>query len=57
MMLYSWLKNVELNILLGQRRYVPVEFINAEDHYGNVEAGQWRNKESPDALCSFAPNA
>jgi len=54
--LHNWLRDAELNVLPGQRRYVPIGFIDVEDRYGNVEAGQWRNEEPPGALREFAPN-
>ncbi|XP_018357375.1 PREDICTED: uncharacterized protein LOC108757457 [Trachymyrmex cornetzi] len=54
--LHNWLRNAELNILPGQRRYIPVGFVDLEDRYGNVEAGQWRNEEPPGALRCFASN-
>ncbi|XP_071571334.1 uncharacterized protein [Temnothorax nylanderi] len=54
--LHNWLRDAELNVLPGQRRYVPVGFIDVEDRYGNVQAGQWRNGEPLGALQGFAPN-
>ncbi|CAL1671900.1 unnamed protein product [Lasius platythorax] len=55
--LHNWLRDADLNVLPGQRRYVPVGFIDVEDRYGNVETGQWRNEEPSGALRDFAPNA
>lgn len=43
--LYNWLRNADLNVFPAQRRYIPVGFIDVEDCYGNVEAGEWRNEE------------
>lgn len=54
--LHNWLRNADLNVLAGQRRYVPVGFIDVEDRYGNVVTGEWRNENSPGALLDFAPN-
>lgn len=55
--LHNWLRDADLNVLPGQRRYVPVGFTDVENRYRNVETGQWRNEESSGALRGFAPNA
>lgn len=54
--LHNWLRDADLKVLPGQRRYVPVGFIDTEDHCGNVDSGQWRNEEQPGALRHFIPN-
>ncbi|XP_036146646.1 protein ANTAGONIST OF LIKE HETEROCHROMATIN PROTEIN 1-like [Monomorium pharaonis] len=38
--LHNWLRDADLKVLPGQRRYIPVGFIDVEDRYGNIEIDQ-----------------
>ncbi|XP_025163182.1 uncharacterized protein LOC112590539 [Harpegnathos saltator] len=54
--LHNWLRDSDLKVLPGQRKYIPVRFIDEEDRFGNVEPGQWRNEAPSGALRDLASN-
>lgn len=57
--LHNWLRDADLKMLSGQRRYMPAELIDHEDRRGILQDGNWRVDEIIDnqAFLNMAPNS
>ncbi|XP_071647555.1 uncharacterized protein [Temnothorax longispinosus] len=55
--LHNWLRDSELHLAPGQRRYLPPCFVDREDRSGNLQIGQWREENEFLGLRNLNPNA
>lgn len=54
--LHNWLRDNELQLALGQRRYLLLCFVDREDRNGNIQIGQWRRENEFLVLQNLNPN-
>lgn len=55
--LHNWLRDIEVQLPPGQRRYIPPRYVDVEDRFGHMQRGQWREEVGFEGMRNLVPNA